>query len=71
MNPRVFAVNLRKGGLRAQLLEDLDELREEILKTDGNAVYELNASNNVPATFEWLDTASGIVTGKQIGRAHV
>lgn len=57
---RVFAVTLRKGGLKAQKLEDLDDLREQILKTDGNIVYELNASNNVPMTFEWLDTASGI-----------
>ena len=59
MNPRIFNVTLRKGGLKAQLLEDLDDLREQILKTDGNMVYELNASNSVPMTFEWLDTASG------------
>ena len=58
-NPRIYSVTLRKGGLKAQLLEDLDELREQILKTDGNMTYELNASNNVPMTFEWLDTASG------------
>ena len=58
-NPRIFGVTLRKGGLKAQQLEDLDELREQILKTDGNIVYELNASNSVPMTFEWLDTASG------------
>lgn len=57
---KMFAVTLRKGGLKAQKLEDLDELREQLLKTDGNMVYELNASNNVPMTFEWLDTASGI-----------
>lgn len=57
---KIFAVTLRKGGLKAQKLEDLDELREQLLKTDGNMVYELNASNNVPMTFEWLDTASGI-----------
>ena len=57
--PRIFSVTLRKGSLKAQLLEDLDELREQILKTDGNMVYELNTSNNVPMTFEWLDTASG------------
>lgn len=59
MNPRVFSITLRKGGLKAQLLEDLDDLREQILKTDGNMVYELNASSSVPMTFEWLDTASG------------
>ena len=58
MSPKIFSVTLRKGGLKAQLLEDLDELREEILKTDGNVHYELNASNNVPLTFEWLDTLS-------------
>lgn len=57
---KMFAVTLRKGGLKAQKLEDLDELREQLLKTDGNMVYELNASSNVPMTFEWLDTASGI-----------
>ena len=59
MNPRIFAITLRKGGLKAQLLEDLDELREQILKTDGNIAYKLNSTNSVPATFEWLDTASG------------
>lgn len=59
MSPKIFSVTLRKGSLKAQLLEDLDELREEILKTDGNVAYKLNASNNVPLTFEWLDTSAG------------
>ena len=59
MSPKIFSVSLRKGGLKAQRLEDLDELREQIIKTDGNIIYELNASNKVPMTFDWLDTASG------------
>lgn len=58
--PKIFAIAVRKGGLKAQRLEDLDDMREQILKMDGNIAYELNASNSVPTTFEWLDTASGI-----------
>ena len=61
MNPKIFNVTVRKGTLTAQTLEELDDLREQILKTDGNITYYLNQSKNtVPEFISWLETQGNL-----------
>jgi hypothetical protein len=60
-SPKIFAIEARKGKMQACALDDIDDLREDILKKAGNLTYYLNGDKNqtTPPTFAFLNLQGG------------
>lgn len=64
-SPKIFAVEARQGKIQACALDDIDDLREDILKKAGNLTYYLNGDKGqiTPPTFAFLNLQGGTITG--------
>ena len=65
-SPKIFASEARQGKMQACALDDIDDLREDILKKAGNLTYYLNGDKNqtTPPTFAFLNLqGSGLEGG--------
>ena len=60
-SPKIFAIEARKGKMQACALDDIDDLREDILKKAGNLTYYLNGDKGqtTPPTFAFLNLQGG------------
>ena len=60
-SPAIFAVEARQGKIQACALDDIDDLREDILKKAGNLTYYLNGDKDqiTPPTFAFLNLQGG------------
>nr|DAK97090.1 MAG TPA: Major capsid protein [Microviridae sp.] len=65
-SPKIFAIEARQGKIQACTLDDIDDLREDILKKAGNLTYYLNGDKDqtTPPTFAFLNLqGSGLEGG--------
>ena len=64
-SPKIFAIEARQGKIQACALDDIDDLREDILKKAGNLTYYLNGDKDqtTPPTFAFLNLQGGSLTG--------
>ena len=64
-SPKIFAIEARKGKMQACALDDIDDLREDILKKAGNLTYYLNGDKDqkTPPTFAFLNLQGGSING--------
>lgn len=64
-SPKIFAAEARKGKIQACALDDIDDLREDILKKAGNLTYYLNGDTDqiTPPTFAFLNLQGGSING--------
>lgn len=64
-SPKIFAVEARQGKIQACALDDIDDLREDILKKAGNLTYYLNGDTDqiTPPTFAYLNFQGGTISG--------
>lgn len=64
-SPKIFAIEARKGKVQKCALDDIDDLREDILKKAGNLTYYLNGDTDqiTPPTFAFLNLQGGALSG--------
>ena len=64
-SPKIFAIEARQGRIQACALDDIDDLREDILKKAGNLTYYLNGDKDqtTPPTFALLNLAGSGLEG--------
>ena len=64
-SPKIFKAEVRIGKIQACALDDIDDLREDILKKDGNQTYYLNGGSGqlTSPTFAWLNFQGGDLGG--------
>ena len=64
-SPKIFAIEARQGKIQACALDDIDDLREDILKKAGNLTYYLNGDKDqiTPPTFSFLNLQGGSISG--------
>ena len=64
-SPKIFAIEARRGKIQACALDDIDDLREDILKKAGNLTYYLNGDKDqiTPPTFAFLNLSGGSLNG--------